>query len=876
MQNVGSRASVMYGMAKKTSGGLTKDDLMYNEKGKIVSKKKSMMARKNMRGGSGQGVHIEPLTVHKIIYKNKLSRSTSDRFNPPICPTINDRGITIRRKTYKINWKLTLRNADLNKPLQIRNQIEESDIPILKKKSILTSLRIDIQIYIISDDYNRLILSCSWRRLSPSKYTIIELYKTILYMYLNTGTRAQLFKKIVGSADLWDKKSWDKKTRLDVYGPIDIDTQGVIGIIINTKKYTISEPAIRIYQTTRITFKIDNRQDNNYFTIDCKNEIIADGIVNFINSHLKMSIENANKFLKEYNDEIFKIDSIIEQKRKEREEMFKNTTKLQNVETLKISSLLWKEETNLSSKKTYLTEYVRQLGTVWKISNEANEANELIKYRGMINTIIELINWQQRYINEVYNASSLYNRTFLQKTQVNIMRHNFDDSVRKLVKSLKEKLNEEFNRVNVSEEVKQYFLENPIQVLSEQSSILDDLFNKKPNFFKALIYGFTLSQTDMSLNWLDSDLREYIIEVQKRQMDSSKDITPVQILSRYELILRDIIQKSNSELSDYSNLNELYLNLQRINKKVDESINKKVDESIQLTNNKLNSTPSSSINTKKLRVLPDNNKIESLFKLMRGDYTYDISCEIKEIQLDIDRTKFSSSKLRNGFIGDKKYNISDHGKSRILLNNFITSDICHNGHYVWYTERSYYYFYFHYYRENWYWLLIFENKLDKRSTKEKKEQQIMNSISKGLDRLNDGNVVSYHKVTYINETLLMCSDKMWIFNQDSSNSLEKLLRIRDSNGKYLDQLCNYPTYVNVPQKKKTKCTDLGATYVKNKTCTEQDMGKPCRSTKYPKLCKSINGKTSETLFTYGNRKDKTLIIDKNFTGQVPKIQKIPE
>ena len=53
MQNVGSRASVMYGLAKKTSGGLTKDDLMYNKKGKIVSKKKSMMARKNMRGGSG-------------------------------------------------------------------------------------------------------------------------------------------------------------------------------------------------------------------------------------------------------------------------------------------------------------------------------------------------------------------------------------------------------------------------------------------------------------------------------------------------------------------------------------------------------------------------------------------------------------------------------------------------------------------------------------------------------------------------------------------------------------------------------------------------------------------------------------------------------
>ena len=68
MQNVGSRASVMYGMAKKTSGGLTKDDLMYNEKGQIVSKKKSMMARKNMRGGSG---NLSNSTIIQNIEKKK-------------------------------------------------------------------------------------------------------------------------------------------------------------------------------------------------------------------------------------------------------------------------------------------------------------------------------------------------------------------------------------------------------------------------------------------------------------------------------------------------------------------------------------------------------------------------------------------------------------------------------------------------------------------------------------------------------------------------------------------------------------------------------------------------------------------------------------
>ena len=39
-QKVGSRAKVMHGGAEKASGGLTKDDLMYNKGGRIVSKKR--------------------------------------------------------------------------------------------------------------------------------------------------------------------------------------------------------------------------------------------------------------------------------------------------------------------------------------------------------------------------------------------------------------------------------------------------------------------------------------------------------------------------------------------------------------------------------------------------------------------------------------------------------------------------------------------------------------------------------------------------------------------------------------------------------------------------------------------------------------------
>ncbi|NBR61298.1 hypothetical protein EB118_05240 [bacterium] len=44
---VGSRAQVMNGTARHTSGGLTKKHLKYNKYGRIVSTKKSMMAKKS-------------------------------------------------------------------------------------------------------------------------------------------------------------------------------------------------------------------------------------------------------------------------------------------------------------------------------------------------------------------------------------------------------------------------------------------------------------------------------------------------------------------------------------------------------------------------------------------------------------------------------------------------------------------------------------------------------------------------------------------------------------------------------------------------------------------------------------------------------------
>ena len=48
-KQLGSRAQVMHGTAHHTTGGLTKGELKYNKSGRIVSRKKSMKAKKEKR-----------------------------------------------------------------------------------------------------------------------------------------------------------------------------------------------------------------------------------------------------------------------------------------------------------------------------------------------------------------------------------------------------------------------------------------------------------------------------------------------------------------------------------------------------------------------------------------------------------------------------------------------------------------------------------------------------------------------------------------------------------------------------------------------------------------------------------------------------------
>jgi hypothetical protein len=49
LKTFGSRAEVFHGNAKKTTGGLTKKDLIKNKNGAIVSRKKHLTAKKEKR-----------------------------------------------------------------------------------------------------------------------------------------------------------------------------------------------------------------------------------------------------------------------------------------------------------------------------------------------------------------------------------------------------------------------------------------------------------------------------------------------------------------------------------------------------------------------------------------------------------------------------------------------------------------------------------------------------------------------------------------------------------------------------------------------------------------------------------------------------------
>lgn len=79
MKTIGTRAEVMHQTAEKTSGGLTKKDLMKNKHGRIVSKKKHTQGKKSIKNLKKMG-YVAKKGEFKLFRKiNKSRKNTKGR-----------------------------------------------------------------------------------------------------------------------------------------------------------------------------------------------------------------------------------------------------------------------------------------------------------------------------------------------------------------------------------------------------------------------------------------------------------------------------------------------------------------------------------------------------------------------------------------------------------------------------------------------------------------------------------------------------------------------------------------------------------------------------------------------------------------------------
>jgi hypothetical protein len=77
---IGTRAQVWHGTAYKTTGGLTKNDLLQNKNGRIVSKAKHSSAKKDNRlVKAGYGTQKGKFGFVKLNGKSKKSRKSSSK-----------------------------------------------------------------------------------------------------------------------------------------------------------------------------------------------------------------------------------------------------------------------------------------------------------------------------------------------------------------------------------------------------------------------------------------------------------------------------------------------------------------------------------------------------------------------------------------------------------------------------------------------------------------------------------------------------------------------------------------------------------------------------------------------------------------------------
>lgn len=73
MSAVGTRAQVMHGTAHHTSGGLTKKDLKYNKRGRIVSRRASSAGKRAIRRLERAGYKARKGSFKLFTRKNRRS-----------------------------------------------------------------------------------------------------------------------------------------------------------------------------------------------------------------------------------------------------------------------------------------------------------------------------------------------------------------------------------------------------------------------------------------------------------------------------------------------------------------------------------------------------------------------------------------------------------------------------------------------------------------------------------------------------------------------------------------------------------------------------------------------------------------------------------
>ena len=117
LKNIGSRAEVMHGTARKTSGGLLKSQLKYNKHGKIVSRAKSSKGKQMLKRLTSKGYHTRKghfgyVKGTKSVHATRKRRRKSKRHRSRKRKKASRSRRRNRRRVIKgVNWEDRLRKS---------------------------------------------------------------------------------------------------------------------------------------------------------------------------------------------------------------------------------------------------------------------------------------------------------------------------------------------------------------------------------------------------------------------------------------------------------------------------------------------------------------------------------------------------------------------------------------------------------------------------------------------------------------------------------------------------------------------------------------------------------------------------------------------